>query len=684
MNKVKKFISVVLCIALLSGVGVQQVFAEGKISNVEQNEEVVLDDQNVKDNNEVTGENLEDVSKENSDIGDSEISQEDNEKQEQIEIRTDEKITSMDENGYITEVESVNGTLADQGIALLNGDSSAKIVNFNTKGSAVTEYTEYNTGYEGYTNGMYGADAAYLGYENGKVKFMLSGVIGLVSTDEVQVIDLNQASSISYYTVSSGRLFHKVTTNIAKNNYQTSLDNGPAPAYLQEGGIFYSYDGHYFYDNYNTMITDYKNNVRNNAVNPNNPYYSYFQYLPMRSQMTYTGSQISNYLNNKAGSTSKLYNTGDIFIKYQNKYGVNALMAASFAALESGWGKSNIALNKNNLFGLNATDNNPGGNADTFSTVDDCIMNFTSSWMSKRYLNPTYTSLFRGGYFGDKGSGIFGKYSSDPYEGEKCASIAKNMDASISSKDNDYYTLGIKDIYLTTHTALNVRSSSNTSSSVLYTTIKNPAYSFIIKDAYTTNGFYKIQSEVASSDGTYSFNNTGYVSNRYVTLLNNISHPQGWKKENNYWYYYFSNGSKATGLQTIENNLYYFNTSGQMQTGWQEVNNKWYYFDELGYGQKDWKLIGNNWFYFNSSYQMQTGWQEINGKWYYLNSKSEYITGRAMIGTERYYFLTEEDCFAEKKTDKINNGRIGVMCTGYRVINGRLCYFDHNGAYSGL
>ena len=76
-------------------------------------------------------------------------------------------------------------------------------------------------------------------------------------------------------------------------------------------------------------------------------------------------------------------------------------MAASFAALESGWGKSNIALNKNNLFGLNATDNNPGGNADTFSTVDDCIMNFTSSWMSKRYLNPTYTSLFRGGYFGD-------------------------------------------------------------------------------------------------------------------------------------------------------------------------------------------------------------------------------------------------------------------------------------------
>ena len=51
---------------------------------------------------------------------------------------------------------------------------------------------------------------------------------------------------------------------------------------------------------------------------------------------------------------------------------------------------------------------------------------------------------FRGGYFGDKGSGIFGKYSSDPYEGEKCASIAENMDASISGKDKNYYTIGVK------------------------------------------------------------------------------------------------------------------------------------------------------------------------------------------------------------------------------------------------
>ena len=544
----------------------------------------------------------------------------------------------VDKDGNINTVDVYDGTTNEEYNPYARTVSTANMVNFNcSKAGTTTNFTDYYTGQEGYLSKSSAADAAFLGYENGKVKFMVS--------------------------------------------------------YLNEGVKYYSYDGHYFYDNYNTMITDYKNNVRNNAVNPNNPYYSYFQYLPMRSQTTYTGSQISNYLNNKAGSTSKLYNTGDIFIKYQNKYGVNALMAASFAALESGWGKSNIALNKNNLFGLNATDNNPGGNADTFSTVDDCIMNFTSSWMSKRYLNPTYTSLFRGGYFGDKGSGIFGKYSSDPYEGEKCASIAKNMDASISSKDNDYYTLGIKDIYLTTHTALNVRSSSNTSSSVLYTTIKNPAYSFIIKDAYTTNGFYKIQSEVASSDGTYSFDNTGYVSNRYVTLLNNISHPQGWKKENNYWYYYFSNGSKATGLQTIENNLYYFNTSGQMQTGWQEVNNKWYYFDELGYGQKGWQMIAGNTYYFLDSYQMATGFQEISGNTYFFSTgvmkiygKTYYegymVTGWLTLGSDWYYF----DNTGKRLTglQKVGNNLFyfndsGKMQTGWQKVSNKWYYFDDSG-----
>ncbi len=109
------------------------------------------------------------------------------------------------------------------------------VVNFNTKGNAVTKYTVYGQNDDGYTNGMFGADAAYLGTENGKVKFMLSGVIGLVNASEVQVVSVNNAASVSCYTVSGGRLIHNISTDITTPGYASVLDNGPAPSYLTEG-----------------------------------------------------------------------------------------------------------------------------------------------------------------------------------------------------------------------------------------------------------------------------------------------------------------------------------------------------------------------------------------------------------------------------------------------------------------
>ena len=57
-----------------------------------------------------------------------------------------------------------------------------KVVNFNTKGNAITEYNNRS----GYTNGSCGADAAYLGNTaDGKIRFMLSGMIGTVNQSEV-------------------------------------------------------------------------------------------------------------------------------------------------------------------------------------------------------------------------------------------------------------------------------------------------------------------------------------------------------------------------------------------------------------------------------------------------------------------------------------------------------------------
>ena len=430
----------------------------------------------------------------------------------------------VDENGNITTVDVYDGTTGEEFNPNTRVVTTGNMVNFNcNKAGVTTNYVDANTGQTGYLSKASAADAAYLGMENGKVKFMISGVVGLVDPNLVEVVTQGTYYASNYEVNSKGKLYHYISNNVNATGNQGNYNYvGEGPSYLVKGKEYYSYDGHYFYTDYNVMINDYKNNVRTNSVNPNDPYYNYFQYLPLRSKTNYTGSQITTYLNNKANSSSsKLNNTGDYFVKYQNQYGVNALLAASFAALESGWGKSDIAQNKNNLFGLNATDNNPSANADTYPTVENCIYDFTANWMSLRYLNPNYTkdTIFRGGYFGDKGSGIFGKYSSDPYEGEKCASIAANMDAGITSADKNYYNIGIKDVTGTTYTTLNVYANASETTSY-YTTIKNPAYALLITKKRNENGFYQIQNELPNSDGTYDFNNRAYVNDKCVNIMN--------------------------------------------------------------------------------------------------------------------------------------------------------------------
>ena len=444
----------------------------------------------------------------------------------------------IDENGNITEVEVQDGTTGEgeteENNSMARTVSTANMVNFNcSKSGITTSYTDYYTNQSGYLSKANGADAAFLGYVDGKVKFMMSGVVGLVDSSYVEVLNKGTYYASNYEVNSKGKLYHYISTNVkATGNSSGQSANfnyvGQAPEYLKKGVEYYSYDGHYFYTNYDVMINDYKKNRRTQSVNPNNPYYNYFQYLPLRSKTNYTGGELNNYLSSK-NAGSKLLDTGDLFIKYQNKYGVNALMATAFAILESGWGKSSIATNKNNLFGLDAVDGNPGANADSFNSVDACIMNFTSSWMSKRYLNANYTNRFRGGYFGDLGSGIFVDYSSDPYEGEKVAALASNIDLGISSKDKNYYTIGIKDATLTTHTILDVRSESNLNSNIYYQTIKNTAYAFLIRNKTLQNNFYQIQSDCAltsnrnsvSSNAEYDFDKSyAYILNDSITLIN--------------------------------------------------------------------------------------------------------------------------------------------------------------------
>lgn len=445
-----------------------------------------------------------------------------------------DQATGVDTEGDVFSVEDDDsGKVQSNGISTFSTKStSVKIVNFRTKGNAVTNYTEVSTGVSGYTNGAYGADAAYLGTSNGKVKFMLSGVVGWVDADDVQVINFSSAKSSSCYKVESGRLIHYITCDMTTPGHATSLDNGKAPSYLKSGTTYYSYDGHYFYTSYSTMLTDYTKGVRTNSVNKSNPYYNYFQYLPLRSKTSYSSSSLNTLVNNKVSSSSKMKSTASIFTKYQNTYGVNALLAVGVAGNESAWGTSSICKSKNNLFGLNAVDSSPGTSASTYASVDECIKQFTESYMSKGYLNPNDWRM-KGGFLGNKGSGINVSYASDPYWGEKAANMAYYLDSLGGRKDEGKYTIGIKDTINTNHNSVNIRNSaSTTSGKVLYNTDSYSNYAVLILDSKATNSFYKIQSEPAlnssrtaiSSSGSYNFDNMyAYISSDYVTIVNNGS-----------------------------------------------------------------------------------------------------------------------------------------------------------------
>jgi flagellum-specific peptidoglycan hydrolase FlgJ len=79
-------------------------------------------------------------------------------------------------------------------------------------------------------------------------------------------------------------------------------------------------------------------------------------------------------------------------------------------ALESAWGKSNFAKNRNNFAGINAVDSNPN-KATSYNTIDDFAVNYAKFIKGKTYVNngvlnaasanDYYTALKKGGYATD-------------------------------------------------------------------------------------------------------------------------------------------------------------------------------------------------------------------------------------------------------------------------------------------
>ena len=406
--------------------------------------------------------------------------------------------------------------------AVMTLSSDASVVEFS-KAYTTLEYVEADTNIEGYLSAFYSADAAYLGTKDGYVKFKLSGVVGWIKKQYVRVHPYSEDLNLSYYYISDGKFYHAISHDLSALQPASYIRVGNAPSYLKEGRKYYSYDGHYFYLDYETMIDDYLKGRFTNSVNPTKPYYNYYQFLSMRVPSYFNAEQIDGLIDKRILSDkSKLNNAGKL-LKDAEQYGVNASLVLGIAANESGWGHSSISQNKNNLFGLNAVDSSPGISAMTFGSPKDCINYFSQKTMSLGYLLPI-AWVYYGPHLGDKNSGMNVKYASDPFWGEKAAAQSYVLEDMYG-----VYPSNQKDILIDhSNPMIWIYRSATTSSKILYgngNINDKPLghFPFVVLDTIKNSEgtFYKIKTDgiltstrsslTSKENGLYSSYNYGYI-----------------------------------------------------------------------------------------------------------------------------------------------------------------------------
>lgn len=117
--------------------------------------------------------------------------------------------------------------------------------------------------------------------------------------------------------------------------------------------------------------------------------------------------------------TNKVFeDNAEYFYYIEKQYNINGVFVASVGIHESAWGTSQIAREKNNLFGYGAYDSNPYNGAYSFADYSESI-DLIARVFVKYYLNPKGTSIYGGEkaegtyYNGPTLSGINTKYATD-------------------------------------------------------------------------------------------------------------------------------------------------------------------------------------------------------------------------------------------------------------------------------
>ena len=239
---------------------------------------------------------------------------------------------------------------------------------------------------------------------NGRIPVQVAGLTGYVNASQVTAIDSNDTFIPDY--VSDGKyVYHRYSP-------YTKVMVAYHNANMQVGKSYYSADG----INFGTFKLDHP-----------------FQFSNLKSRTNYTAADINRLYSLMGANDSKLAGKGATFKAAEQRYGVNALYLVAHSALESAWGRSKIAKDKNNFFGISAYDDTPYTSATKFDDVDSGIMG-AARWINSKYLhNSGYPA--NGAYLGNKAGGMNVNYATAPYWGESIASIMFSANEKLGRKD---------------------------------------------------------------------------------------------------------------------------------------------------------------------------------------------------------------------------------------------------------
>ena len=479
----------------------------------------------------------------------------------------------------------VNGTvkILDANVGIMDLSVNPETLTyFYTNKESNSSYTYMDTG--SLYGGVDGAqiETTWSNTHGWMSKVKIGNFTGWIKDSTYEIVPITWVKSISSYTVTDSEIRHNYVSKI-QNEYYGSAGStiGPKPTMLNPGK-YYSYDGHYFYTNIETMIKDYKASNYNNAVNKNNVYYNYYMYLSNHTKTAYSSINIDEYIRNNLGykkdvygktaeeGTSRLYGQGTFFYYAQEKYGVNAILALSLSRNETANGRSYLAVNKNNGFGLNAVDSNPINGANWYASFSSSILGYASKWVTYGYAHPRDWRYF-GPQFGDKWIGMNVKYASDTYWSEKMASNYYYLDKSLGLQDYNYYQLGV----VTGPTV--AYKDPNTSSRQIYTYPEKEDGLVIVGEVTQNNEkWYKVVSDLNIDsngneiiNGDYNWNAYVYVKANQVQKINNgkngyVSPNEVFEYQNkNYQYDLHIENTELkpqVGLTTKNTNYYYDST----------------------------------------------------------------------------------------------------------------------------